>query len=215
MYTPAAFIEPRVETMHQLMREYPLASLVTLTQSGLAANHIPLLITPDTTAYGTLQGHIARANPLWRTFRAEVEAMAIFQGPDAYISPAWYPTKQETGKVVPTWNYAVVHAHGTLRIIDDAGWVRRQIEQLTARQEAASTPPWQLTDAPAPFIDNLLAAVVGIEITITRLEGKWKASQNQPERNRAGVVAGLAARQCPHDPGMAGLVAGHSVEPLT
>ncbi|UOQ71562.1 FMN-binding negative transcriptional regulator [Hymenobacter cellulosilyticus] len=179
------------------MRRYSLASVVAMTGSGLVANHIPLLIQSDSTPYGTLQGHIARANPLWRSFQPEVDALAIFQGPDAYITPEWYATKQETGKVVPTWNYAVVHAHGTLRIIDDAAWVRHQIEQLTAAHEAASATPWELTDAPAGFIESLLPAVVGIEITITRLEGKWKASQNQPECNRAGVVAGLTARQCP------------------
>jgi transcriptional regulator len=215
MYSPAAFTELRVETMQALMRQHALATLVAMTQDGLVANHIPLLVREDSTPFGTLQGHIARANPLWRTLQAAVEGIAIFQGADAYITPQWYATKQETGKVVPTWNYAVVHAHGTLRIIDDAAWVRRQIEELTAVHEAANAVPWQLTDAPAGFIDTLLPAVVGIEITITRLEGKWKASQNQPERNRAGVAAGLSARQCPHDAGMAALVAGSTINALT
>ncbi|WP_046243379.1 FMN-binding negative transcriptional regulator [Hymenobacter terrenus] len=207
MYIPTHFAETRVDVMHDLMRACPLASVVVATTNGLVANHIPLLLAAEPSPYGTLQGHIARANSLWRTFQPETEALIIFQGADAYLTPGWYPTKKETGKVVPTWNYAVVHAYGTLRIIDDAQWVREQMERLTTLHEASSAEPWQLTDAPGSFIDSLLPAVVGIEVTITRLEGKWKVSQNQPERNRAGVVKGLEARQCPHDEGMADLIA--------
>ena len=207
MYTPAHFAEIRVEVLHQLMRACPLAGLVTTTPAGLVADHLPLLLAEQPGPYGTLQGHLARANPVWRTAAPGAEALVIFQGADAYVSPGWYPTKAETGKVVPTWNYAVVHAHGPLRIINEAAWLRDHLERLTAVHEASSPTPWRLSDAPPGFVDDLLKAVVGFEITITRLEGKWKVSQNQSERNRQGVREGLATRQRPQDPGMAHLVA--------
>jgi transcriptional regulator len=134
---------------------------------------------------------VARANPVWREAAPGAEVLAIFHGPEAYITPSWYPTKADGGKAVPTWNYAVVHARGTLRIIDDVAWLRASLEALTAENEAAFAEPWRLADAPADYIDTMLRAVVGIEITITRLEGKWKVSQNQPTQNRAGVATGL------------------------
>jgi transcriptional regulator len=191
MYLPKHFAEPRVEVMHELMRAHPLATLVTVTSNGLDANHIPLQLVADATPFGTLQGHVARANPLWQTFDKDVEVLVIFQGPDAYISPSWYATKKETGKAVPTWNYAVVHAHGMLRTIDDATWLRTQIEALTTRNEAALPHPWALTDAPDDYVEKMIAAVVGIEIEITRLSGKWKVSQNQPMENQAGILEAL------------------------
>lgn len=191
MYTPKHFEEPRVEVMHELMRARPLATLVTLTSGGLAANHIPLHLTDDPAPFGTLRGHVARANPLWQDFSNDVEALAIFHGPDSYITPSWYATKQETGKVVPTWNYAVVHACGKLRVIDDAAWVRAQLETLTAHNEAKFEHPWSVSDAPHEYTGKLIGTIVGIEIVITRLTGKWKVSQNQPAKNQAGVIAGL------------------------
>jgi transcriptional regulator len=194
MYLPKHFAEPRIEVMHELMRAYPLATLVTFSSSGLDANHIPLQLVADATPFGTLQGHVARANPLWKNAGEGGEAgdvLLIFQGPDAYISPSWYPSKKETGKAVPTWNYAVVHAHGTLRVIDDAGWVRAQIETLTTQHEAALPHPWQVSDAPQDYVEKMVSAIVGIEIIITRLTGKWKVSQNQPAENQAGVVEAL------------------------
>jgi transcriptional regulator len=191
MYLPKHFAEPRIEVMHELMRAYPLATLVTFSSSGLDANHIPLQLVADATPFGTLQGHVARANPLWQDFDKNVEVLVIFQGPDAYISPSWYATKKETGKAVPTWNYAVAHAYGTLRIIDDASWLRAQIETLTTHNEAPLPHPWAVTDAPGDYIEKMIAAVVGIEIEITRLNGKWKVSQNQPAENQAGVVEAL------------------------
>jgi len=207
MYTPSHFAETRVDVLHEMMRSHSLATVVVNTAEGLVANHIPLVLDPEPTPYGTLRGHIARANPLWKQVAAQTQALVIFQGPDTYITPSWYPTKQETGKAVPTWNYVVVHAHGPLRIIaDDPTWLREQLTQLTAQHEASRPQPWQMTDAPAAFIDGMLAAVVGIEIRIDRLEGKWKTSQNQTERNRAGVTEGLAERQEPHDAAMAALV---------
>jgi transcriptional regulator len=193
MYIPGHFDEPRVEVLHALMRARPLASLITLSAGGLDANHIPLHLSADPTPYGTLRGHVARVNPVWRDLARDVEALAIFHGPDAYISPSWYPTKAETGKAVPTWNFAVAHAYGTLRVIDDATWLRAHLETLSTSHEAAFPEPWQLSDAPRDYTDKLIGAIVGIEIGITRLRGKWKLSQNQPPQNQAGVIRGLRA----------------------
>lgn len=191
MYVPKHFAETRVETLHELMRAHPLAALVTLTPDGLDANHIPFELDPEPAPFGTLRGHIARANPLWRDASREVGALAIFQGPGTYISPSWYPTKQETGKVVPTWNYAIVHAHGPLRVIEDRHWLRELVERLTNRHEAGRRDPRKVTDAPADFIDQQLGAIIGLELPIARLVGKWKTSQNRPARDQDGVVAGL------------------------
>lgn len=206
MYCPTHFAEPRIEILHALMRARPLATLVTHSADGLDANHIPLLLDATTGEFGTLRGHVARANPLWRL--DETEVLAIFHGPEGYVTPSWYPTKAETGKAVPTWNYAVAHAHGRLRAIDDAAWLRAQIEALTHQEEAAFAASWRVADAPADYVEKMLAAVVGIEIEITRLVGKWKTSQNQPQRNRDGVAAGLRARDGADDGEMATLVAG-------
>jgi transcriptional regulator len=163
-----------------------------MTQEGLVANHIPFEADPDPAPFGKLRGHIARANPLWRDFTPEVEALVIFQGPDTYISPSWYPTKNVSGEVVPTWNYAVVHAHGPLRIIDDATWLREFVTKLTNRYEAGRSDPWQVTDAPPDFIEKQLGAIVGIEIPITRMFGKWKVSQNRLPQDRDGAIEGLS-----------------------
>ncbi len=179
--------------MHELIRNRPLATLVTLGANGINANHIPLHLAEMPEPFGVLRGHIARANPLWRDLAADVETPAIFHGPDAYISPSWYATKQETDKVVPTWNYAVVHAYGSLRIIDDAAWLRAQLEALTQQNEAAFPKPWAVSDALEDFTERLIEAVVGIEMVITRLTDKWKVSQNQQPQNRRSVVQGLNA----------------------
>lgn len=206
MYLPAHFEESRSDVLHELMRAQPLATLVTLSSGGLDANHIPLQLVAEPAPFGTLRGHVARANPLWRDLSSDVEALAIFHGPQSYITPSWYPSKQETGKAVPTWNYVVVHAHGRLRAIDDAAWVRDQIDALTAHNEAAFAAPWAVADAPRDYIDKMIAAVVGIEMVITRLTGKWKTSQNQPPQNQAGVVEGLAGDGPGAAPAMAALV---------
>ena len=210
MDTPKHFEQPRTEVMHALMRARPLATLVTLTSKGLEANHIPLHLADAPAPFGTLRGHVARANPLWRDFAKDVEVLAIFHGPDCYITPSWYATKQETGKVVPTWNYAVVHAYGNLRIIDDASWVRSQLEALTDHQEANFSQPWSVADAPREYTDKLIEAIVGFEIVITRLTGKWKVSQNQPAQNQAGVIAGLNASGQHDAAAMAALVAANT-----
>ncbi|MBI3326671.1 MAG: FMN-binding negative transcriptional regulator [Nitrospinae bacterium] len=206
MYVPKHFEETRVAILHELIRTHPLAALVTLTPAGLDANHIPFEIDPDPAPFGTLRGHVARANALWCDFFREIPALAIFQGPDSYISPSWYPSKQDTGRVVPTWNYAVVHAHGPLRVIEDRGWLRTFVETLTNRHEEGRSHPWHVTDAPADYIDQQLGAIIGLEMPITRLIGKWKVSQNRPARDRAGVVEGLLQDGKESGAAMAGLI---------
>ncbi|WP_034296997.1 FMN-binding negative transcriptional regulator [Herbaspirillum sp. RV1423] len=207
MYLPSHFAEPDRNALHRLMQENPLSTLTTLTPVGLNADHIPLLLSPDEGEHGVLRGHVARANPLWREYVQATEVLAIFQSADSYISPSWYSTKKEHGKVVPTWNYAVVHAAGPLRVIDDAEWLRGLLKRLTARHESSMPQPWSIEDAPADYIDKMLGAVVGIEIVITRLVGKWKVSQNQPAQNRAGVIDGLRSLERPDAAAMAALVA--------
>src|SRR5262245_40747764 len=191
MYLPSHFEEQRVEVLHQQIRERPLGTLVTLDSTGINANHIPFEVDADPPPFGTLRGHVARANPVWRDFSREVEALVIFHGPQAYVTPSWYPTKKETGEVVPTYNYIVVHAYGPLRIHDDVAWLRRLVTGLTDRFETNRPAPWHVADAPEMFIEKQLRAIVGIEVPITKLTGKWKVSQNRPLVDRAGVVAGL------------------------
>lgn len=192
MYNPIAFAAPGQDAMHGLMRAHPLAALVTLSGAGLDANHIPLQLFADSGPHGLLRGHVARANPLLNGL-LQAEAMAIFQGPQAYVSPGWYPSKAQTGKAVPTWNYMVVHARGPLRLVEDPAWLREQLAALTGTHEAEQGQPWSLEEAPADYIATMLKAIVGIEMPITRLEGKWKLSQNQPPANREGVIAGMQA----------------------
>lgn len=193
MYLPSHFEESRSEMLHRLMRKHPLGTLVTLGADGLNANHLPFEFDPGPEPHGVLRAHVARANPVWRDFSDEVESLVVFQGAQAYISPSLYATKAEHGRVVPTYNYMVVHAYGRLRAVDDPAWVRGQLERLTATQEAALPKPWKLEDAPPDYIEKLLPAIVGIELQLTRLVGKWKVSQNQPEANRQSVEAGLRA----------------------
>jgi transcriptional regulator len=193
MYLPGHFEETRIEVLHDLIRAHPLGALVTLGPDGPEANHIPFEIDPEPAPFGTLRAHVARANPLWKAIAADGRALAIFQGAQAYVSPSWYPSKREGGKVVPTWNYAVVHAYGTLRAIEDRTWLRALVERLTDRHEARRAAPWKVSDAPAGFVEQMLGAIVGIELTVTRLTGKWKTSQNRPAADRAGVVEGLLA----------------------
>lgn len=191
MYLPKHFEETRVDVLHALIRAYSFGALVTQTPGELDANHIPFEVDPDPSPFGTLRGHVARANPVWCQTSPGAEALVIFQGPDTYISPSWYPTNRTTGKVVPTWNYAVVHAHGVPRFIDDRAWLRAFVEKLTDRHEARRQEPWKVTDAPADYIDKQVGAIVGLEIPITRLIGKWKVSQNRSPDDRAGVIEGL------------------------
>ena len=196
MYIPKHFAETELSVMHQLMRDFPLATLVSHGPDGLAANHIPLHLDASIGANGTLRGHIARANPLSKASAVDGEILLIFRGPESYISPSGYATKAEHGKaehgkVVPTWNYTAVHAHGRLRVIDDAAWIFAQISALTATHESRLPQPWAVSDAPADYIEKMLGAIVGIEITIDRLVGKWKVSQNQPAVNQISLIAAL------------------------
>lgn len=191
MYSPSQFEETSIETLHALIGAYPLGTLITLGKSGLDANHIPFEVHPDPAPFGTLRAHVARANPVWQDFSTDVDALVVFQGPSAYITPSWYAAKRETGKVVPTYNYAVVHAYGSLRAIEDRVWLRALVGRLTARFEASRAQPWHVTDAPVDFVNNLLGAIVGLEIPVARLVGKWKMSQNRPASDHAGIVGGL------------------------
>ncbi len=195
MYIPKHFGEQRPEVLRALMAEFPLAALVTAGPDGIVeANHIPLLWEPDPAPMGTLRGHMARGNGHWKGWGPEgVPALAIFQGPQAYVSPNWYPTKHEHGRAVPTWNYAVVHAHGVVRVDEDPVRLRAFLDRLTAAHEAGEPVQWKPSDAPTDYIGGLVRAIVGIELRITKLGGKWKVSQNQPEVNRVGAAEALEA----------------------
>jgi transcriptional regulator len=188
MYTPAHFEENRVDVMHALVHAHPLATWVVQSAAGLTVNHIPFLVDATRGPHGTLIGHVARANPVWQLLGPSV---AVFQGPQAYVSPNWYPSKHAHGKAVPTWNYAVVHAHGTPRTIESRDALLDIVTRLTHQHEGRQAAPWQVSDAPAEFIDQMLEAIVGIEIPIERLVGKWKVTQNRPLADRLGTAAGL------------------------
>jgi transcriptional regulator len=191
VYLPPQFREDRIPALHEAIRRIGFAALVTFGDDGLTASHVPMLIEPEPQPYGTLAGHLARANPQWRSAKPEVDALAIFIGPQSYITPSWYATKRRTGKVVPTWNYVAVHAYGRLRFVDDGEKTRAHVARLTARHESGRAVPWQVSDAPEDFIAGMVKGIVGFELAVTRLEGKWKMSQNRPEEDRAGVIEGL------------------------
>ena len=194
MYLPKHFEETRAEVLHELIRTHPLGLLVTLADAGLQANPVPFMLDADPAGGpGILRAHVARANPLWRETRSDVEVLVVFQGPQAYVSPSWYPSKAEHGKVVPTWNYVMVQARGTLRAIDDPAWVRAFVTRLTTRHEAVQAKPWAVADAPPDFIEATARAIVGLEIRLSALVGKWKVSQNRSAADRAGVASGLRA----------------------
>jgi len=193
LYLPAHFNETRIDVLHSLMRKHPLATLVVSGSSGLIANHMPVETLSSPAPLGCLHGHIARANPLWKEYREDTPALAIFQGPQAYVSPSFYPSKAVSGEVVPTWDYAVVHAGGTLRFIHDAEWLRAFVTQLTQTYEGPRPKPWTIGDAPARYIEKMLTLIVGFEFSISSLTGKWKVSQNRPQADRRGVVENLQA----------------------
>jgi transcriptional regulator len=191
MYTPTHFDETRPEALHPLVRDHPLGLLITQGAQGLDANPIPFLLDAQDGRPGVLRAHVARANPVWHEARTDVQALVVFQGPQAYISPNWYPGKAEHGKAVPTWNYIHVQARGQLVVRDDVAWLRELVTRLTQRHEATQARPWAVGDAPAEYIEAMLRAIVGIEIPLDSLRGKWKMSQNQPAANRGGVSRGL------------------------
>ena len=200
MYQPAAFRETRLEVLHDFIQAHPFASVIVHGDDGLVADHLPLRLT---SAY--LQGHVAAANDLAQRDGAAV--LVLFHGPHGYISPGWYPSKSQTGREVPTWNYAVVQVHGRLRVIDDAGWKRAFLQGLTAQHEASMAQPWSIDEAPPDYIAALLGAIHGIEISIERIEGKFKLGQNKTDANRRGVIDGLRQRALPVDAALAQMTA--------
>jgi transcriptional regulator len=191
VYVPSHFKEDRVDVLHDLMRATGLATIVSMTADGMIASHAPLMLDPDPAPYGTLIGHLAKANPHWRLLDRGVQTLVIFQGPDGYITPSYYAAKKEHGKVVPTWNYAAIHAYGTLEVFDDPERLLAVVTRLTERHESPRSQPWAVSDAPDDFIAGMLRGIVGIALPITRLEGKLKMSQNRPAADRTGVVEGL------------------------
>ena len=192
MYIPKQFEETNIDVLHRLIQAKPLATLVTLKDGMIEANHIPLVFTGSTSALGVLSGHVARANTIWKDHPEDREVLAIFQGAESYITPSWYVSKAESGKVVPTWNYVSVHAKGRMRVIQEPEWMLTQLNALTDHNEARFAHPWSVSDAPSEFTEKLLVAIVGIQIEITDLKGKWKISQDKSQRDRAAVAAGLA-----------------------
>lgn len=191
MYQPPHFREDDRAAQHALIAARPLGLLVTAGPGGLQANAVPFLLEPDIGRNGTLRAHLAKANSQWREIGGGTEALVVFQGADAYVTPSWYETKRESGKVVPTWNYAMVQVRGTARAVEDAAWLHAQVSALTRSHEAQRSAPWAVTDAPAPFVAAQLKGIVGIEIAIREITGKWKVSQNRPEADRMGVAEGL------------------------
>jgi transcriptional regulator len=192
MYVPEHFKEDRVAVMHDAIRKYGFGTLVTFSGQELEASHLPLLLDPKPVPFGTVLGHMARANPQWQRIKPGIEVLAIFLGPNTYITPSWYPTKQQNGKVVPTWNYLAIHAYGTLSLFDDPAELRAHVSMMTDTHESPRAAPWALNDAPESFVQGMLRAIVGFKLRITRLEGKWKMSQNRPGQDVTGVLEGLA-----------------------
>lgn len=212
MYQPDHFRTDDVSQMHALMRARPFAALVSGGAAGLYASHMPTVLKADG-QNGVIEFHLARANPHGKYLAECGEALMIFQGPDGYVTPNWYPSKAETAKVVPTWNYAVVHAYGQPETMQDADWLRRHVTELTDQQEKSEAEPWKLTDAPERYVEVMLRGIVGFRFAITRLEGKWKMSQNREMRDREGVVNGLGQRAAPDDPEIATLVSHYAKSP--
>ncbi len=212
MYTPKHFEVSDHDSLFQLMQNYPLGTLITIEEDGINANHIPFeIIRPNAEApFGMLRGHVARANPVWENLNVLHEALIVFQGPQAYITPTWYEEKQLSGKVVPTYNFAVVHAYGRLQIKDDAQWLHQHLEHLTDQQERQQTTAWKVDDAPNDYVQKLMSAIVGIEIPLTRVSGKWKTSQNRSQQDRINIAAGLRSGQDATVHGMAELVTRQS-----
>ncbi len=193
MYQPPHFVEDRLDVLHTMIRAHPLGLLVSHGAGGLQANPIPFLIDETEGAFGRLRAHVARANPQWRDLVDGAEVLVAFQGSDAYVTPSWYATKAENGKVVPTWNYIMVQARGVARAIQDPDWLRGMVSELTDSHEAALVEPWAVTDAPESYVTSQLRGIVGVEIELTELSGKWKVSQNRSDADRDGVAEGLGA----------------------
>jgi len=209
MYQPPHFKETRQDVLHGLIRAHPLGLLISNGADGPVANALPFLLDADVGPNGRLRAHLAKANPQWRLLADNPASpvLVVFQGADAYVTPSWYETKRETGKVVPTWNYAIVQVRGTVSIVEDDDWIARQITELTAFQEGGRKLPWAVSDAPASYIQSQIKGIVGLEMAITAIDGKWKVSQNRPVADRAGVAEGLESEMpTPDAPEMAGMV---------
>lgn len=207
MYNPSHFREERLPVLHEAIRQTRLCTLVTLGSDGLDASHIPVLLAADEGPNGTLYGHLARGNPQWKQMTPSVQALAVFMGPDAYITPSWYAEKARTGKVVPTWNFITVHVHGDLDFFDDKDRLLALVTKLTETHEGKRARPWAVSDAPADYIQAHLKGIIGFKLPIHRIEGKWKMSQNRPLDDRQGVVAGLGEEDGPLEATIAGIMA--------
>jgi len=206
MYVPEHFKENDTPKLQQYIRDYGFGMLIVADEAGIEANHVPFhLSCSGTDSLGTLQCHVARKNPVWQRLALGGRVLAVFQGPNAYVSPSWYPTKAENGRVVPTWNYLAVHAEGHARIVEDSAWLQQHLRELTDQHESGRSEPWAVDDAPSDFTEKLVQAMVGIEIEVDTLTGKLKASQNLPERNKAGVKAGLEGEESTHSQAMSQL----------
>lgn len=197
MYIPKHFEEVRVDVMHKYIDAHPFATLITMKEGSPEANHIPMILIGDSGVPAALNGHLARANTLWQEHPANVDVLAIFQGPASYITPSWYASKAEAGKVVPTWNYVSVQARGRIRFIEDEQWLLQHLQALTIHNEKAFANPWQVSDAPPEYISQMLHGIVGFEIEISELKGKWKISQNRTDQDKQTLVKGLAINGCP------------------
>jgi len=205
MYVPPAFKDDDGESIRATIRSARLANLVTATAEGPIATPLPLFLDETEGTHGVLYGHLAKANPQWR-LTPNGEALAIFMGPEAYVTPSWYATKQETGKVVPTWNYIAVHAYGPVEFFQEPDRLLDVVTRLTNKHETSRARPWAVSDAPADFIAAQLRGIVGLRIPVTRFEGKRKMSQNRPEADRLGVATGLGASEKPQDREVAALI---------
>lgn len=214
MYIPRSNAESRPEVLVEFMRAHPLAAFVSAGPAGeLWATHLPVVVDPTRGSHGVVEGHLARANPHHELIRAAAasgpgaaESLLIFTGPEAYVTPTWYPAKAVDGRVVPTWNYVAVHAYGRVTLHDDPEWLLAHVSRLTDRSEATRPHAWEVTDAPADYVASNLRAIVGFELEISRLEGRWKMSQNRSDDDIDGVVEGLSASERPMDRAVAAIV---------
>lgn len=209
MYLPKIHEETRLDILHELIRAHSLGTWVTADETDLNVNHIPFLVDSKCGSFGTLVGHVARANPVWKAPLSALPSVIIFRGPQTYISPSWYPSKHQHGKAVPTWNYAVVTVHGQPEFIDDKAWLYEQLSQLTDTHEVSQALPWKIGDAPAEFTEKLMSLTVGVKIPIQRIEGKWKTNQKRPEPDKMGVIAGLLGQGDNDSVAMASLIQQH------
>jgi transcriptional regulator len=211
MCLPKIHEETRLDVLHDLIRAHPLGTWVSADEGEgeLIVNHIPFMLDGSRGEFGTLFGHVARANPIWKASPSELASVIVFRGPQTYITPSWYPSKHQNGRAVPTWNYAVATVHGYPKFIDDREWLYEHLGHLTDAHEASQALPWKIGDAPEEFTDKLVGAVVGVEITVQRIEGKWKTNQNRPEPDKLGVVAGLLEKGDDESVAMASLVRKH------